>query len=128
MADVRETFENLKSRLKATGLLPDEDFLFDGEYDTQLQFIRFATGKTLEESRDAFLRMHRIAGECTLMLNGRGFYYGRSEGSKIHDWPEELLSQMAPDTMRVLFPYQEEGELSFSIIPERLNNLADYAN
>ena len=37
MADVRETFENLKSHLKATGLLPDEYFLFDGEYDTQLQ-------------------------------------------------------------------------------------------
>ena len=116
MADARETFEKLKKHLEATGLLPDEYFLFDGEYETQLKgelpnfdhalcvpnygasegiyldislvcrnedgsrkFIPFATGKTLEESGDAFLRMHRIAGECSLLLNGRGIYFERSE-------------------------------------------------
>ena len=36
MADARETFEKLKKHLEATGLLPDEYFLFDGEYETQL--------------------------------------------------------------------------------------------
>ena len=240
MADARETFEKLKKHLEATGLLPDEYFLFDGEYDTQLKgelpnfdyalcvpnygasegiyldislvgrnedgsrkFIRFATGKTLEESGDAFLRMHRIAGECSLLLNGRGFYFERSEtplflteeeadavtnaleleilsdtspeqtqllegvmdkingqrltpvcavachgeddyslwtadlpisvvqeiaqdGSKIHGRPEDLMAQMAPDTLRVLFHYEEAGEISFSTVPKRLNNLDAY--
>ena len=37
MADARETFEKLKKHLEATGLLPDEYFLFDGEYETQLK-------------------------------------------------------------------------------------------
>lgn len=240
MADARETFEKLKKHLEATGLLPDEYFLFDGEYDTQLKgelpnfdyalcvpnygasegiyldislvgrnedgsrkFIRFATGKTLEESGDAFLRMHRIAGECSLLLNGRGFYFERSEtplflteeeadavtnaleleilsdtspeqtqllegvmdkingqrltpvcavachgeddyslwtadmpisvvqeiaqdGSKIHGRPEDLMAQMAPDTLRVLFHYEEAGEISLSTVPKRLNNLDAY--
>lgn len=35
----------------------------------------FLTGKTLEESSDAFIRMARIAAECSLMLNGRGCSY-----------------------------------------------------
>lgn len=240
MADARETFEKLKKHLEATGLLPDEYFLFDGEYETQLKgelpnfdhalcvpnygasegiyldislvcrnedgsrkFIPFATGKTLEESGDAFLRMHRIAGECSLLLNGRGICFERSEtplfltseetdavinaleleilsdispeqarllegvmgkidgqrltpvcavachgvddyslwtadlpvavvqeiardGSKVHGRPEDLMAQMAPDTLRILFPYQEEGEISFSTIPERLDNLDAY--
>ena len=242
MADARETFEKLKKHLEATGLLPDEYFLFDGAYETQLKgelpnfdhalcvpnygasegiyldislvcrnedgsrkFIPFATGKTLEESGDAFLRMHRIAGECSLLLNGRGIYFERSEtplfltseetdavinaleleilsdispeqarllegvmgkidgqrltpvcavachgvddyslwtadlpvavvqeiardGSKVHGRPEDLMAQMAPDTLRILFPYQEEGEISFSTIPERLDNLDAYTN
>lgn len=32
----------------------------------------FATGKTLDASGDAFLKMSRIAAECSMMLNGRG--------------------------------------------------------
>ena len=36
------------------------------------KFHHFATGKTLDESGEAFLRMSRIAAECSIMLNGRG--------------------------------------------------------
>lgn len=39
---------------------------------------RFATGKTLEESADAFFRMAQIGAECSLMLNGRGCSYERN--------------------------------------------------
>lgn len=38
----------------------------------QLQRFDLATGKTLGECGDDFLRMSRIAGECSMMLNGRG--------------------------------------------------------
>lgn len=38
------------------------------------------------------------------------------------------MAQMAPDTLRILFPYQEEGEISFSTIPKRLDNLDAYTN
>ena len=50
------------------------------------------------------------------------------DGSKVHGRPEDLMAQMAPDTLRILFPYQEEGEISFSTIPERLDNLDAYTN
>ena len=43
--------------------------------DEQRQHMRFATGKTLEEGADAFLKMARIAAECSLMLNGHGTIY-----------------------------------------------------
>lgn len=33
----------------------------------------FATGKTLSSDGEAFMKMSRIAAECSLMLNGRGF-------------------------------------------------------
>ena len=149
MADARETFEKLKKHLEATGLLPDEYFLFDGEYETQLKgelpnfdhalcvpnygasegiyldislvcrnedgsrkFIPFATGKTLEESGDAFLRMHRIAGECSLLLNGRGIYFERSEtplfltseetDAVINALELEILSDISPEQARLL--------------------------
>lgn len=38
----------------------------------QLQRFMLATGKTLGETGDDFLRMSRIAAECSMMLNGRG--------------------------------------------------------
>lgn len=39
----------------------------------------FATGKTLESNGDAFLKMSRIAAECSMMLNGRGSIVRLSE-------------------------------------------------
>ena len=41
-------------------------------------FQPFATGKTLGETADDYFRMFRIAAECSLMLNGRGFSYERN--------------------------------------------------
>lgn len=40
--------------------------------DNQIKLDSFATGKTLDSSGEAFLRMSRIAAECSMMLNGRG--------------------------------------------------------
>lgn len=42
-------------------------------------YLDFATGKTLEEGADAFLKMARIAAECSMMLNGRGSWYTKSD-------------------------------------------------
>lgn len=41
---------------------------------------RFATGKTLDESVDAFFRMSITAAVCSLFLNGRGHVY-QSDGA-----------------------------------------------
>lgn len=41
--------------------------------------LDFVTGKTLKESADAFLKMTRIAAECSMMLNGRGSCYTKSD-------------------------------------------------
>lgn len=38
----------------------------------QRKFFHLATGKTLDQDGDAFMRMSRIAAECSMMLNGRG--------------------------------------------------------
>ena len=111
MADAKETFDKLKTHLEATGLLPDEYFLYSDELSGELPefdealcipnfgasegiyldislacrdpngkrtFQRFATGKTLGETADDYFRMFRIAAECSLMLNGRGFSYERN--------------------------------------------------
>lgn len=53
------------------GIYMDISLLYRGEKG-QLERLPFATGKTLGESGDAFLRMSRIAAECSMMLNGRG--------------------------------------------------------
>ena len=39
-----------------------------------------ATAKTLRADDDAFLRMHRVAAECSLMLNGGGVELSVKEG------------------------------------------------
>lgn len=80
--------------------------------DGSRKFIPFATGKTLEESGDAFLRMHRIAGECSLLLNGRGIYFERSEtplfltseetDAVINALELEILSDISPEQARLL--------------------------
>ena len=40
--------------------------------------VMTVTGKTLGETADDYFRMFRIAAECSLMLNGRGFSYERN--------------------------------------------------
>lgn len=126
MADAQGTFDKLEAHLKRQGLMPDEYFLFSGEYsgmagelpnfeeavcipnfgasegiylDISLavrdeagkqQFQRFATGKTLGETADDYMRMFRIAAECSLMLNGRGFTYEK-ENVELTLTPDEAL-------------------------------------
>lgn len=53
------------------GIYLDIDLVYRDE-EQQLQHFHLATGKTLGESGDDFLRMSRIAAECSMMLNGRG--------------------------------------------------------
>lgn len=63
---------------ESEGIYLDISLVYDNE-QRQRQHMRFATGKTLEESADAFLKMARIAAECSLMLNGRGSHYIKSD-------------------------------------------------
>ncbi|MCH5248376.1 MAG: hypothetical protein J1E98_00515 [Lachnospiraceae bacterium] len=60
------------------GIYLDISLIYRDEQE-QKQYLNFATGKTLEESVDAFLKMSRIAAECSLMLNGRGSHYTKSD-------------------------------------------------
>lgn len=53
------------------GIYLDICLLFRDE-NRRLERLPFATGKTLGASGDDFLRMSRIAAECSMMLNGRG--------------------------------------------------------
>ncbi len=49
--------------------------------NNEIKYFPFATGKTLDRSGDAFLRMSRIAAECSMMLNGRGSIVKVSENA-----------------------------------------------
>ena len=60
------------------GIYLDISLVYDDE-QKQRRHLRFVTGKTLEESADAFLKMARIAAECSLMLNGHGSRYRKSD-------------------------------------------------
>lgn len=53
------------------GIYLDISLLYRDE-NREIQRFYFATGKTLGETGDDFLRMSRIAAECSMMLNGRG--------------------------------------------------------
>ena len=54
------------------GIYLDIALLAWNDADGRTDMFRFITGKTLDPSGDAFLRMSRIAAECSMMLNGRG--------------------------------------------------------
>lgn len=60
------------------GIYLDISLVYQDEQERK-QHLRFATGKTLKESADAFLKMARISAECSLMLNGRGTRYTKSD-------------------------------------------------
>lgn len=117
MKDAEEVFEQLKSHLEQVDMLPDDYFLLDhkGELPDYVQalcipnyggcegiylditlltteqgkpkMIDFATGKTLGETGDDFLRMSRIAAECSLMLNGRGRIYEVMDDKSMDEKP-----------------------------------------
>lgn len=59
------------------GIYLDISLVYRDEQEHRCR-LDFATGKTLEEGADAFLKMARIAAECSLMLNGRGSRYTKS--------------------------------------------------
>lgn len=75
-------------------------------------FQSFATGKTLGETADDYFRMFRIAAECSLMLNGRGFSYERNnvdvvltekEADAVANSVElDLCSYLEPETEALL--------------------------
>lgn len=58
--------------------------------DGERRYMPFATGKTLDDSADAFLKMSRVAAECSLLLNGRGSHYKKSLAEVIMQ-PDEVL-------------------------------------
>lgn len=60
------------------GVYLDISLIYRDEQEQKCR-LDFATGKTLEEGADAFLKMARIAAECSLMLNGRGSCYTKSD-------------------------------------------------
>lgn len=100
--NAQKVFDELQAHLQKYDMLPDEYFLLsssmsettkipedadfichtnygcEGVYvditylddDNRLQ--RFATGKTLSDDGNAFLKMSRMATECNMMLNGYG--------------------------------------------------------
>lgn len=80
------------------------------------KFMNFATGKTLDESGDAFLKMSRIAAECSMMLNGRGSIVKVSENAyeQFKPEPEKDLVQTAPEP-------QSRGEENFSDILSKID-------
>lgn len=47
--------------------------------DNNGKYVSFATAKTLQDDGDAFIKMSRIAAECSLMLNGCGRKFILSE-------------------------------------------------
>jgi len=54
------------------GIYLDIALKYYDKTDNRTKFYDFATGKTLGESGDDFLKMSRIAAECNMMLNGFG--------------------------------------------------------
>lgn len=58
------------------------------------QRVRFATGKTLDESVDAFFHMALAAAVSSLILNGRGCHY-KSEGAVVELDKDEKSSLAA---------------------------------
>ena len=91
--------------------LPERKF---DEFDLERDHCWF------ELNRDGFESCNQ---EADTFLTAEQLQEIARDGSKVHGRPEDLMAQMAPDTLRILFPYQEEGEISFSTIPERLDNL-----
>lgn len=64
---------------ESEGIYLDIALAYTDENDRP-RYERFATGKTLDESVDAFLKMSMTAAICSLLLNGRGHVY-QSEGA-----------------------------------------------
>ena len=75
----------------------------------------FATGKTLSSDGEAFMQMSRIAAECSMMLNGRGFlvkvpdHYYETDKALAQDKPS-LSSQIQTAAMQSCNSHSELDE------------------
>lgn len=63
----------------------------ENEHNNQRHYMNFATGKTLSEGVDSFLKMSKIGAECSLLLNGRGSCY-KKEAAEITLNPKEIYT------------------------------------
>lgn len=137
------------------GIYLDIDLLYRDE-NKQLQHFHFATGKTLGQTGDDFLRMSRIAAECSMMLNGRGevvrFYeeekkdMSEIENKKVYslqeiaDWPYQVCDLIAtyeglyniPTEQQVTVYFGDYGSNFFKspsqgATPERISNMFNKA-
>lgn len=68
------------------------DILLKHSENDNVKYTRFATGKTLGETADDFLRMSRIAAECSLLLNGRGSALHKSTFAELMLDKEQTLA------------------------------------
>jgi len=80
--------------------------------DKQLHFI---TGKTLDDSADAFFKMSRIAAECSIMLNGRGATFEKKNIEAVFT-PEESLALGELVSKRLCEYAEPEEEKLFSAL------------
>lgn len=71
------------------------------------QFIHFATGKTLSAHADAYRHMSRIAGECSMMLNGRGMEV--SEQWEHENDPKLFVSEFEKKIKPLGFTFSSSG-------------------
>ena len=70
--------------------------------NNEIKYFDFASGKTLGREGDDFLRMSRIAAECSMMLNGRGSIVRFYEEEKGESLESKIAS--ANDMANVLVP------------------------
>lgn len=91
------------------GIYLDIALLYRDE-NQHLKRFNFATGKTLGTSGDDFLRMSRIAAECSMMLNGRGEIIRFNDEPQKEGIEVELNNQM---TVRV---HQKDGNITAQFV------------
>lgn len=119
------------------GIYLDISLLYSDE-NRQLQRFAFATGKTLGRTGDDFLRMSRIAAECSMMLNGRGdivrFYEEEREKKGIEvelnnqmtarvnqDKNGDILAELVDTDGEVIRSATIEPQVMFEFLAEKLN-------
>lgn len=73
------------------------------------KFFDLATGKTLSEDGDAYLRMSRIAAECSMMLNGRGDKVRFHENEKNSDLSKMLDALVSDENPSVRVSVARQG-------------------
>lgn len=74
-----------------------------------IKYFDFATGKTLGQSGDDFLRMSRIAAECSMMLNGRGDIVRFYEEEKVWSASASVVDSSLESKIQVAEKLGEAG-------------------